>query len=111
MLLLVVDDDASMLRLLSRLLRSEGHEVDTCGSGEEAMVLLRGRTYAVLLTDLVMPGMGGLELVRQARALSVGLRCVVISGQQRPEEAELAGAGWVRKPVDFDLLLASLDAA
>lgn len=110
MQILLVDDDSTVCRLLGKLLRLEGHEVDTCGSGAEAMVLLRGKAYVVLLTDLVMPGMGGLELVREARALCGALRCVVISGQKRPTEAELGGAGWVPKPVDFDQLLASLEA-
>jgi DNA-binding NtrC family response regulator len=111
MQILLVDDDAGMLSILAMLLGAEGHEVDTCECGDDAIGRLRDKAYGALLTDLIMPGMSGLDLVREARALHAGLRCVIISGQEAPAEAERGGATWVLKPLDLDALLASLVAA
>jgi DNA-binding NtrC family response regulator len=108
MQLLLVDDDASMLALLRQLLDSAGHEVDACASGAEALALLQRKTYAALLTDLVMPAMNGLDLVREARTLVTGLRCIIITGHDPPPEAERDGVTWLSKPLDFDRLLAAL---
>lgn len=108
MRLLVVDDDPSTLFVLSRLLRSEGHEVDTAASGALALERIRTVAYEALLTDLVMPGMSGLDLLQEAIALSEGLLCIVITGQPAPAPDLRGGAIWLQKPLDFDALLAVL---
>jgi DNA-binding NtrC family response regulator len=110
MQILLVDDDDGMLSILAMLLGAEGHEVDTCGCADDAIDRLREKAYGALLTDLVMPGKSGLDLVREARVLHGGLRCVIITGQEAPAETERGGATWVLKPLDLDALLASLAA-
>ena len=110
MQILIVDDDAQTRLLLARLLGDEGHEVDACANGAEALVRLCSKTYAAMLTDLVMPGMSGLELVREARATCPGLNCMIITGQRRPREADRGGVPWFSKPLDFDALLACIAA-
>lgn len=67
---LVVDDDASNRESLVRIFEREGLEALTAGDGREALDLLRKRRVAVVLTDLMMPGLTGLELLRAARAVS-----------------------------------------
>jgi len=109
MRLLVVDDDPSTLFVLSRLLRSEGHEVDTAASGAAAMDRIRTVEYDALLTDLVMPGMSGLDLIQKAGALRDGLLCIVITGQPPPEPDLRGSAIWLQKPLDFDAVLAVLE--
>ena len=108
MRILLVDDDAVTLRVLSRMLRSEGHHVDTCEAPVPALEMLDGAPYEILLTDQVMEGMPGLELARRARLLRVGLRCFVVSGQPAPPPDECAHVTWISKPVDIDLLLAAI---
>ena len=111
MKILLVDDDPPTLKVVRALLRAEGHEVETCLDGATAVERLRAGPYEVLLTDLVMPVMGGEELIRQARALDPGLRCVVISGQPPRRGGEFEGTAWLSKPLDFDALLDALAAA
>ena len=108
MQILVVDDDALTCSLLMRLLVDEGHEVDSSADGAEAMVRLRSKKYTTMLTDLVMPGMSGLELVIEARAVCPGLHCVIITGQRMPPEADRGEVPWLSKPLDFDALLACI---
>jgi DNA-binding NtrC family response regulator len=67
---LVVDDDASNRESLVRIFEREGLEALTAKDGREALDLLRKRRIAVVLTDLMMPGLTGLELLRAARAVS-----------------------------------------
>ena len=67
---LIVDDDASNRESLVRIFEREGLEPLTARDGREALDLLRKRRVAVVLTDLMMPGMTGLELLRAARAVS-----------------------------------------
>lgn len=110
MLILLVDDDESTLFVLSRLLGSLGHEVDSCSNGLDALTQLKRKPYSVLLTDLVMPSMNGLDLVRAARSHDAGLFCVVITGHEAPEPSEREGASWLRKPLNVEDLLDLLEA-
>ncbi len=110
MKILVVDDDAVTVNVVGVLLRYEGHEVDTCARGEEALERLGAARYEVLLTDLVMSGMSGVELVQRARELDGALRCAIISGHTDRDAAEPGGTTWLSKPLDFDALLTTIDA-
>jgi DNA-binding response OmpR family regulator len=107
--ILVVDDDEPTRRILSRLLTGEGYDVDACEDGEHALAQLRVTHYDVLVTDWVMPGMSGLDLLSAARAQCDTLRCMVISGQ--PQVAGMPkDVAWLAKPIDVDQLLAQLSA-
>lgn len=103
--LAVVDDDATTRRALQTLLEEEGWAVDTFPSAEEALAPLAAGAFDALVTDQVLPGLRGVELARRARAAHPTLRCVIISGYERPREVALS---WVQKPIDFDALLAAL---
>ena len=65
--ILVVDDDADMRELAHDMLKDRGHQVVVAGSGEEALKRLAEEDYAVVLTDLRMKGMQGLELLTQIK--------------------------------------------
>ncbi len=93
--------------MVTLLLRQEGHEVDACTCGEDALTRLRSAQHEVLLTDLVMPGMSGIELVRRAREHDGALRCAILSGH---EDGGAGAAVRLRKPLDFEALIATLDA-
>jgi DNA-binding NtrC family response regulator len=104
----VVDDELAARRALSMLLADEGYEVDVAASGEEALASLARATPDALLTDVRMPGMGGIELLTRARAVAPGLPVVVMTAYGTDRDAAaavVAGAdSFLTKPLDFDAL-------
>lgn len=108
--ILVVDDDETTLMLVGRLLGREGYAVLTSSSAATALALLRAEPFDVLLTDLVMPLMSGLELAAAARQLRTALRIVIMSGQARTDDAA-EDIVWLDKPLDIDQLLALMATA
>ena len=62
---LIVDDEVEILRSLSRYLRLEGFEVDTCEDPRDALQRVRTEHYPVLLCDIMMPGMSGIDLLQE----------------------------------------------
>ena len=62
--ILLAEDDESLRRYIARLLEKNGHDVCTASDGSEAMGMLTGVAFDLLLTDLVMPGVDGMELAR-----------------------------------------------
>jgi two-component system response regulator AtoC len=99
---LVVDDDASMRHVLSLILADHGYEVRAVGSAEDALRELATRDYDVVLTDVRMPGMGGLELLRRVQADDAERLVIVMSAYGSKEaalEAMKAGAyDYLSKP-------------
>jgi two-component system response regulator AtoC len=99
---LVVDDDASMRHLLSVILADHGYEPRAVASGEDALRELAARDYDLVLTDVRMPGMGGLELLRRIQAMDPERLVIVMSAYGSHEaalEAMKAGAyDYVSKP-------------
>lgn len=77
---LVVDDEPEVLRYGERALTAIGYATDAAGSAEAALGRLRGGAYDLLVTDISMPGMGGLQLIGAARDLQPHLAAVVITG-------------------------------
>lgn len=79
--LLVVDDEAPQLQALCEVLRLEGHDVTGCESPQEALGTMESQRFDVLLTDLNMPGVDGIELVRRALEIDADLVAVLMTGQ------------------------------
>src|SRR2546425_12811347 len=65
--ILIVDDDSGQRSLLDSFLRSQGFETAPVASGEAALELLRAQEFSMMISDVRMPGMSGLETLRQAR--------------------------------------------
>ncbi len=76
---LVVDDEAELVRAMARILKARGFEVATANNGMEALEILGKRTFDVMLVDLVMPGMSGLELLKRAKTLQEQLEVVMMT--------------------------------
>jgi two-component system cell cycle response regulator CpdR len=77
--ILLAEDDDSLRGFLARALERAGYEVTSCADGEEAAAVL-DQEWDLLLTDIVMPGMDGIEVARQAAALHPDLRIMFITG-------------------------------
>lgn len=108
--ILLVDDDPLFLTLLGKCFLQWGINAHCAEKGEDALQMMQERHYALLLTDLQMPGMDGLELARKARELIPDLPIVMCTGAVTPEVCALAEetgiAQVVRKPVRFYELFA-----
>ncbi len=103
----IVDDDPVALKTMARLLEARGHEVSINGTSANAMAeIIDERPYCIL-TDLVMPGVDGLELVRQLRGRTTtsGMKIIVVTSKGNDlwrQRAEQAGAnGFLLKPLDL----------
>lgn len=78
--ILIVDDEQSILHSIKRLLRNEHFEILTANSADEAIELLREKQISVLLTDNLMPGKSGLELVEYVKSFSPDTIRIIMSG-------------------------------
>jgi two-component system, cell cycle response regulator CpdR len=78
--ILLAEDDRSMREYLQRALARVGYEVDAVGCGTEALPLLEAGRYDLLLTDIVMPEMDGIELAQKASAGDPDIRVMFITG-------------------------------
>ena len=110
---LVVDDEVQITRVLRRSLSGHGYEVQTAADGEEALEAFKSWKPDLVVTDLAMPNMSGLELCRRLRAASA-VPIIVLSakGDERIKvEALDAGADdYITKPFGMDELLARIRA-
>lgn len=78
--ILLAEDDDRMRAFLNRGLRRAGHAVDAVGDGEAALERSRATDYDLLLADVVMPGIDGIELARRMAARQPGIRVMFITG-------------------------------
>jgi two-component system KDP operon response regulator KdpE len=111
--ILVVDDDLQIRRVMRKMLVSQGYAVNDARTGEEALDMLRHGRFDLVLLDLAMPGMGGLEACRAIRA-SWDLAIVILSVRDMEKDkigALDAGADdYVTKPFSMQELLARIRA-
>lgn len=78
--ILLAEDDESLRRFLAAALAKAGHEVTDFGDGTEAFECLQGFRFDLLLTDIVMPGMDGIELAKRAVEMDAALKIMFITG-------------------------------
>jgi len=79
-LILLAEDDESLCGFLTKALQKAGHEVTAVGRGDEAFRLLEEVEFDLLLTDIVMPGIDGIELARRAAELYPDMKIMFITG-------------------------------
>jgi DNA-binding NtrC family response regulator len=113
--LLLVDDDPNTLASLSRAFRLAGHEATVCDNAGRAAELLRTEAFDLILSDVVMPGKSGLELLEDLKAAGVKTPVVLISGQANIEIAvkatKLGALDFLEKPLSTDKLLVTVENA
>jgi len=112
--ILVVDDEPQLTRVLRRSLTTKGYDVRVAGDGDFALQTFRDWPPALVITDLAMPNLGGLELCRRLRAISeVPIIVLSVRGEEKTKvEALDAGADdYMTKPFGMDELLARIRAA
>jgi two-component system KDP operon response regulator KdpE len=112
--ILVVDDEPQIRRVLRATLSDQGYEVQDARTGEDALIAVRGSRFDVILLDMNMPGMGGLETCRAIRATSeVAIIMLTVHDSEKDKVSALdAGADdYVTKPFSMPELLARIRAA
>jgi len=108
---MVVDDEASIRDLLSKTLALADYDVDAVPDGRTAVGRLRAGQYDLLITDLKMPGMDGLTLIREARQLAPTLPVVIITAYSTEASAidaiNLGVSGYLTKPFRITRILST----
>jgi two-component system OmpR family response regulator len=109
MRVLLVEDDARLGPQLKAALEAKGYAVDLVGDGAEAEMLGANEPYDLVLLDLVMKGMNGLDVLSKLTQMDGGARVVVLSADVQESSRQLAteagAAGFLTKPIDRIVLL------
>lgn len=112
---LVIDDEEIVRISCQRALGPEGFNVDVATDGAEGLELLRQKDYDVILTDLKMPNMDGMEVLEQISELRPGAKVIVITGYSTIETAvkaiKMGAYNYVEKPFTPDGLLEAVKEA
>ena len=110
MRILVVEDEKHLNRIISEAVEDEGYSVDSCYNGLEALEYLACADYDVIILDIMMPKMNGLELVRRLRSEGNNTPVLFLTARDavadRVEGLESGGDYYLTKPFDFQELMA-----
>lgn len=110
---LIVDDEPRIVKFLQVKLKSSGYEVLSAGSGKEALELVQAQEPDIVVLDIVMPGMDGLETLKQIRTVS-GVPVIILSARRENAEKikglKLGADDYLAKPFSPDELVARIEA-
>lgn len=103
--LLIVDDEPQVVQFLAHLLQQHSYATDTALSAKEALSVLSQKAIDVIITDIRMPGMDGIDLIGEALKLQPDLQCIVATGHGDMETAlramEFGVTNYFQKPLNF----------
>jgi len=112
---LLVDDEVEFLETLVKRLRKRKLEVKSASSGEEAVNIIASEPLDVVVLDVKMPGMDGIETLKKIKSLKPSLEVIMLTGHASVEVAvqgmELGAFDYLMKPMDIDELLYKLQDA
>lgn len=113
--LLVVDDDEEMRDLLRKVLDKEGYRVSVAGNGREALAVLAQESFDLVVTDMLMPYDGGLELLETLRRTHPALPVIIVTAfgdwRSYTRALELGAAAFISKPLHMSELIAAVHNA
>lgn len=112
--ILIVDDEAQVRRMFAQHL-SESFECTTAASADEALAMLALKTYALVISDMMMPGRNGVELLREINMRYSETAVIMVSGVDRPQRVRdalrLGAFDYLIKPCELDVLTLSVERA
>ncbi len=108
--ILIVDDEEAVRDLFSELLRKEGYKTNACATGEETLVLLKQENFDVVLLDIKLPGVSGLEVLKNIRDSYKDLPVVMITGFGYDEDLiaktkQLGCSGYIGKNMPISQII------
>jgi DNA-binding NtrC family response regulator len=110
--ILIVDDDRDMQENIAEILGAEGFSVDVANDGEEALELLGENEFDLVLLDLIMPGLGGMDLLPSVKRLNPRAQVIMITAFSTVENAVKAmqrgASDYIAKPFKIDELLVAV---
>ena len=112
---LFIDDEEGIRKIFSILLRKEGYQVFTAESGEEGLKIFEQEIPPIVITDIKMPGMDGIEVLRRIKGINPGAEVIIITGHGDMDSAiealKLDASDFLPKPVKDEALLVALKRA
>jgi DNA-binding response OmpR family regulator len=110
--ILIVDDDVDIVRIVSTMLEGQGWQVLDAYRGEDALRIVREQRPDLVLLDIMMPGMNGIEVLREARRLAPGMRVIMTTAfgdvGSYLESMDLGACEYINKPFETGELLAMI---
>ena len=110
--ILIIEDEEQLCRSMAEGLRMDGYETDTCFDGEEGLELCMTENYDLILLDLNLPGIDGLEILRQFRTFNTNTPVLILSArvqiQDKVEGLDLGANDYLTKPFHFQELEARI---
>ncbi len=111
--ILIVEDDVFSRGAMEKILESHNYDTSSCGTAEEAVIKLQEESFGMLITDLRMGGMDGLELIKEARKIHPEISAILMTGLATEDiklKAKKEGVnGFFPKPIEWDELVALLN--
>jgi DNA-binding NtrC family response regulator len=112
---LLVDDEEEFVSALSERLMLRGIEVDSALNGEEALALMVERVFEVVILDVMMPGLGGLEVLKRIKSTYPNTQVILLTGHGATREGiegmRLGAFDYLIKPVDIEEMLEKMKEA
>ncbi len=113
--ILLIDDEEAIVRLLSMSLRSDGHDVVTALNGEEGLEVFQEENPELVLTDIKMPGMNGIEVLQNIKSMQPDAEVIIITGHGDIDNAiealKFGASDFINKPVRDEVLTVALQRA
>ena len=114
-LILIVDDEDRFCSTLKRVMKEKGIEADTANSGMEALEKIKQRDYDVIILDLKMPGLSGIETLKEIKKFNDKIEVILLTGHSSVDSGidgmKLGAYDYIIKPVDIDKLLEIVNSA
>lgn len=112
---MLVDDEERFLKTTNKLLSRKGYHVVTASSGIEALPIIASQDFDVVVLDIRMPGIDGLQALREIKKLKSGIEVILLTGHASVDTAvdglRLGAYDFLLKPCDIDELCLKIDAA
>jgi len=104
--ILVTEDDEKMRNGLVEILKEQGYNVDSAENGQKGLEMIKAKDYDVVLSDLIMPVMGGMELLRNIKQIKTGTSVIFITGfgtiENAVEAIKVGASDYITKPFKID---------
>jgi len=112
---LIVDDEKELVTTIAERLQIRGIQTDTATDGETALAMIEENPPQVVVLDVMMPGIGGIEILQRMNAQNIKIPVILLTGygstEQGTEGMELGAFDYIMKPCDLNILISKIKEA